>query len=221
VASIRPRISTGPTRILFGKLTWQAGGSSQLELSYNYVKASQDNFGRSAFTQDFRDGWQLNNSGFKIANTTNTGRAKFSSLLGSANLEVLLGYQTIRDARQIPNATPAHPGRRLPSRFLAAGGERFSHGNELDQDNLEATANLTFVVGGNHQITIGTHNEFFKFRNLFANNRFGTYTVRGRRSRWTRGWLAGTRFSWKLGPMDSPHGSRFSSSAATSRTSGS
>jgi outer membrane receptor protein involved in Fe transport len=165
-----------PDKNLFGKLTWQAGGSSQLELSYNYVKASQDNFGRSAFTQDFRDGWQLNNSGFKIANTTNTGRAKFSSLLGSANLEVLLGYQTIRDARKIPNNVPLILVEDTPGRFLAAGGERFSHGNELDQDNIEATANLTFSVGGNHQITIGTHNEFFKFRNLFANNRFGTYT---------------------------------------------
>ncbi|HEU5219820.1 MAG TPA: TonB-dependent receptor, partial [Gemmatimonadales bacterium] len=123
-----------------------------------------------------RDGWQLSNSGFKIANTTNTGRAKFTSLLGSANLEVLLGYQTIRDARQIPNAVPLILVEDQTNFYLAAGGERFSHGNELDQDNLEATANLTFGLGRNHQVTIGTHNEFFKFRNLFANNRFSTWT---------------------------------------------
>jgi outer membrane receptor for ferrienterochelin and colicin len=165
-----------PDKNLFGKLTWQAGGSSQLELSYNYVKASQDNFSRSAFTQDFRDGWQLNNSGFKIANTTNTGRAKYTSLIGSSSLEVLLGYQTIRDAREIPNVAPLLLVEDNNGRFLAAGGERFSHGNELDQDNIEATVNLTFGLGSNHQVTIGTHNEFFKFRNLFANNRFGTWT---------------------------------------------
>jgi len=165
-----------PDKNLFGKLTWQAGGSSQLELSYNYVDAGQDNFNRSARNDQTRDGWQLNNSGFRIANTTNTGRAKFTSLMGSASLEVLLGYQTIRDARKIPNVAPLLMVEDNTGFFLAAGGERFSHGNELDQDNFEATANLTFGLGGNHQITIGTHNEFFKFRNLFANNRYGTWT---------------------------------------------
>jgi outer membrane receptor protein involved in Fe transport len=165
-----------PDKNLFGKLTWQAGGSSQLELSYNYVSAGLDNFNRSARNDQTRDGWQLSNSGFRIANTTNTGRAKFTSLLGSKSLEVLLGYQTIRDARKIPNAVPLIMVEDNTGFFLAAGGERFSHGNELDQDNIEATANLTFGVGGNHQITIGTHNEFFKFRNLFANNRFSTWS---------------------------------------------
>ena len=166
-----------PDKNLFGKLTWQAGGSSQLELSYNYVDASQDNFNRNSRTDPTRDGWQLNNSGFKIANTTNTARAKYTSLIGSSNLEVLLGYQTIRDARQIPNAVPLIMVQGdVIGNYLAAGGERFSHGNELDQDNFEATANLTFGLGRNHQITIGTHNEFFKFRNLFANNRYGTWT---------------------------------------------
>ena len=166
-----------PDKNLFGKLTWQAGGSSQLELSYNYVNASLDNFNRSSRNDPTRDGWQLNNSGFKIANTTNTARAKFTSLFGSSNLEVLLGYQTIRDAREIPNAVPLILVQGdVINNYLAAGGERFSHGNELDQDNFEATANLTFGLGRNHQITIGTHNEFFKFRNLFANNRYGTWT---------------------------------------------
>ncbi|HEX7025339.1 MAG TPA: TonB-dependent receptor, partial [Gemmatimonadales bacterium] len=84
--------------------------------------------------------------------------------------------QTIRDARKMPNNVPLILVEDDPSRFLAAGGERFSHGNELDQDIVEATANLTFNLGRNHQITIGTHNEFFKFRNLFAQNRFGTWT---------------------------------------------
>jgi outer membrane receptor protein involved in Fe transport len=165
-----------PDKNLFGKLTWQAGGSSQLELSYNYVNAAQDAFSRGTFTLNNRDGWQLSNSGHRIVNTTNTGRAKYTSLIGSANLEVLLGYQTIRDAREIPNVTPLILVEDNNDRYLAAGGEKFSHGNELDQDNIEATANLTFGIGGNHQITVGTHNEFFKFRNLFAAGRFGTWT---------------------------------------------
>ena len=163
-----------PTKNLLGKLTWQAGGNTQVEASYSYLSASDDAFSRGISTRVDRDGWQLSNSGFKIANTTHTARAKLTSLIGKANLEALFGYVRIRDARELPNAVPqilVTNG----SNTLAAGGEKFSHGNELDQDVYEATANLTFIVGGSHQITVGTHNEFFHFRNLFAQNRYGTW----------------------------------------------
>ena len=173
-----PQNLNRPDKNYFGKLTWLAGGSNQLELSYNYTRATQDVFQRSARTDPTRDGWQLSNSGYKIGNRTNTVRGRWTSLIGRANLEVLGGYQTVRDARELPNAEPLLLVLTDPTSntFVAAGGERFSHGNELDQDVKEATANLTFGLGRNHQITIGTHNEFFHFRNLFANNRYGTWT---------------------------------------------
>lgn len=166
-----------PDKNLFGKLTYQVGSSSQLEVSYNYVKASTESFNRTSRTDPTRDGWQLSNSGNQQGNTTNSVRAKYTSLLGSANLEVLLGYLKVRDRRAPNLIRPLMLVQGdLAGNYLAAGGERFSHGNELDQDVYEATANLTFGLGRNHQITIGTHNEFFSFRNLFANNRFGTWT---------------------------------------------
>ena len=166
-----------PDKNFFGKLNYQVGQSSQLEVSYNYVRASQDVFSRSSRTDPTRDGWMLSNSGYKIANTTNSARAKFTTLLGAASLEVLMGYQTVRDARQIPNRTPQILVQGdVINNYLAAGGERFSHGNELDQNVGELSANLTFNVGAKHQITVGTHNEMFDFRNLFANNRYGTWT---------------------------------------------
>jgi hypothetical protein len=166
-----------PDKNLFGKLTWQVAGSTQLETSYSYVHAAQDNFNRTARTDPNRDGWQLNQSGYKIANTNKVARTKLTTLIGGANLEVLFGYMQNRDARELPNKVPlimVHGA--LPNTYLAAGGEKFSHGNELDQDVYEATANLTFGLGKNHQITVGTHNEFFKFRNLFAQNRYGTWS---------------------------------------------
>jgi outer membrane receptor protein involved in Fe transport len=166
-----------PDKNLFGKLNWQIGGSTQLETSYNYVNARQDAFNRTSRTDPTRDGWQLSQSGHALRNTTHTGRLKLTSLLGGANLEALVGYMRVRDARAPNIRAPlitVHGS--LPNIYLSAGGERFSHGNELDQDNIEATANLTFDVGAKHQITVGTHNEFFQFRNLFANNRFGTWS---------------------------------------------
>jgi outer membrane receptor protein involved in Fe transport len=166
-----------PDKNLFGKLTWQPGGSSQLEVSYNYVNAENEVFGRSPAGDGTRDGWQLSNSGHSLKNHTNTVRAKYTSLIGGGTLEVLLGYQRVRDARAPNLAFPLIMVQGdVPGRWVAAGGERFSHGNELDQDIYEATANYTFNIGAQHQITVGTHNEFFKFRNLFANNRFGTWT---------------------------------------------
>ncbi len=64
---------------------------------------------------------------------------------------------------------------RLPDggRFVA-GTEQFSTANELDQDIFEITNDLT-IVRGAHTFTLGTHNEFFKFRNLFIRDNFGTY----------------------------------------------
>jgi hypothetical protein len=168
-----------PDRNLFGKLTWQVAGSTQLETSYSYVRAFNDVFSRSISSMNLpnRDGWQLSNSGHRIGNTNKTLRTKLTTLIGGGNLEVLLGYFRNRDARELPNRVPlimVHGA--LPNIYLGAGGEKFSHGNELDQDVYEATANFTFGLGRNHQITVGTHNEFFSFRNLFAQNRYGTWS---------------------------------------------
>lgn len=167
-----------PDKNLFGKLTYQAGGSSQLEVSYNHVKASNQFFNRTARQRVDQDGWQLSNSGNDSRNTTNTVRAKFTSLIGSANFEALFGYLKVRDRRAPGLVRPLllTLDDRTIGAYIAAGGERFSHGNELDQDMYEATANLTFSLGRNHQVTVGTHNELFSFRNLFADNRFGTWT---------------------------------------------
>ena len=46
--------------------------------------------------------------------------------------------------------------------------------NELDQRVIEITDDFT-VLKGRHSFTIGTHNEFIKFRNLFIRDNWGTY----------------------------------------------
>ena len=58
---------------------------------------------------------------------------------------------------------------------LVAGTENSSQGNELDQDIFEITDNYTIPMGA-HRLTLGTKNEFFKVRNLFAQNSLGNYT---------------------------------------------
>ena len=57
---------------------------------------------------------------------------------------------------------------------VRAGRENFSTANELDQDVYELTDDFTWLKG-KHTLTFGTHNEFFKFRNLFIRDIFGNY----------------------------------------------
>jgi len=87
----------------------------------------------------------------------------------------MLGRQTVRDNREIPNRVPQIMVQDGLNRYIAAGGERFSHANALDQDIYELTANYTMALG-NHRLTIGTHNEFFSFVNVFFEGSLGVWT---------------------------------------------
>src|SRR5665811_461978 len=58
---------------------------------------------------------------------------------------------------------------------ISAGSENSSQGNELDQDITEITDNITIPLGA-HRLTVGTKNEFYKVRNLFAQNSYGNVT---------------------------------------------
>jgi hypothetical protein len=161
-----------PDRDIFGKLTAQLGTNSQLELSHNFVDATSDVLARSAGfgSNPNRDGYQLSNSGYHFGSKTNTSRAKWSAQLSSRfSNELLLGYQRIRDKRNLGNRRPlilVNPDRPGSFLWIAAGGEKFSQANSLDQDIYEVTDNLTFPLRS-HLITVGTHNEFFHFVNVF------------------------------------------------------
>lgn len=173
-----PPIMENPDRNLFGKLSLQFGTNSELELSHNHVKATDDNLIRNSTATGFRDGYQLSNSGYDFESITNTTRAKWTATLGGRlSNELMLGYQTIRDQRALPNRVPLLlvGGDRGTSVTIAAGADRFSHANSLDQDIFEFTDNLSFSAG-NHLITIGTHNEFFGFVNVFFPASLGVWS---------------------------------------------
>jgi hypothetical protein len=100
---------------------------------------------------------------------------QLNSTFGSTFNELRVGYQRVRDARE--NPTPIFPYVRVDladSNSVRLGSENSSHANQLDQDIIELTDDLTFVRGS-HTWTVGTHNEFFKFRNLFIQNLYGNY----------------------------------------------
>ncbi|HKC39991.1 MAG TPA: TonB-dependent receptor, partial [Gemmatimonadales bacterium] len=167
-----------PDKNYFGKLTAQLATNNQLELSYNYVKASSDQFTRNPTQTGFRDGYQLSQSGYVQANITNTMRAKLATQLsGGMSNELLVSSNRIRDHRELPTRVPLIfvAGDRTGTN-IAAGAERFSHDNLLNQDIFEVTDNFTVPVGAQHVLTIGTHNEFFHFVNHFFPASLGVWS---------------------------------------------
>jgi outer membrane receptor protein involved in Fe transport len=149
-----------------------------------------------------RDGYQLSDAGYTMGNTTNTGRIKLTTNWDEGKLsnEFLAGVSIIRDARNIANniplilvragdpacstaTKPAYcpadptlmgPGVGSSPGWLAAGGERFSQANILDQDIYQLQDNITFAQD-QHRFTLGTSNEFFKFRNVFLQAATGVW----------------------------------------------
>lgn len=167
-----------PDRNFFGKVTTQLATNSQLELSYNYVKASSDVLIRNSTATGSRDGYELGNSGYVQANVTNTVRGKMTTQLsGGLSNELLIGYNKIRDHREIANRVPLiFVGGDRAGTNIAAGAERFSHNNFLNQDIVEITDNVTLPIGSKNLVTIGTHNEFFHFVNGFFPASLGVWT---------------------------------------------
>src|SRR5947209_4715190 len=163
-----------PETNLFGKLSYELGTNSHVEVSGTYVNADRVVLGHSYRTNytssssNLRDGYILSNSGYDFTDHTRTVRGKWTALIANRySNEMILGYSTISDVRALPNRVPLIlvSGNSTGS-YVAAGAERFSQANTLDQRVIEFTDNVTFTRG-QHQLTVGTHNEFFHFRNVF------------------------------------------------------
>ncbi|HEX8440295.1 TonB-dependent receptor [Archangium sp.] len=174
-----------PDRNVFAKISTSVIPNSYLEVSYNFVGALQDSLTRSptapSIPNRLRDGYQLSNAGYAQTTTTHTARAKLTStfLDGRLSNEFLTGFSIIRDARDPSSNLPlilVKAGKLgAADSWLAAGAERFSQLNQLDQDIYQIQDSLT-LVAGDHQITAGTSTEFFKLRNAFLQAATGVWT---------------------------------------------
>jgi outer membrane receptor protein involved in Fe transport len=174
-----------PDRNVFVKLTASPAENHHLELSYNLVNASQDVLIRAPTSPTvpgrLRDGYELSNSGYEQANTTHTIRAKLTSNFAGGRLsnELLTGVSIIHDERTLPLDAPlilVKVGQLgAADSWLAAGAERFSQANTLDQNIYEFQDNLTYSRG-KHRVTLGTSNEFLDIRNVFLQASIGVWS---------------------------------------------
>jgi len=155
------------------RIDYNINDKHQLSLRNNYVDAFDDNISRSATF--FRFG----NNAYRFTNTQNITVAELrSKLTNNISNSLIVGYSRIRDKRETEgNLFPQITIQNIDGKSTNStefGSQRSSAANELDQDIFEFTNNLK-ITKGNHNFTIGTHNEFFQFRNLFINNYNGRW----------------------------------------------
>lgn len=101
--------------------------------------------------------------------------AQLNTTFAGAFNELRFAVTRDRFSRTIPS--PIFPFVRVDFQDglnVRLGAENSSHANQLNQDLVELTDDLTWVKG-KHTITVGTHNEFFHFLNVFIANLYGNY----------------------------------------------
>ncbi len=147
------------------------GSANQLTLRHNYVDASRDVVSDRSSTR-----YRFETAIYAFASETNSSVAQLNSIFGAnAFNEARVGLQAIREARTTPVLFPSiEIGTVSQQPTMAAGTERFSGANALDQDILSITDDFT-LISGDHTLTFGTANEIFEFKNTFLSEYYGFY----------------------------------------------
>jgi hypothetical protein len=155
---------------IFFRLDYNINAKNRLTLRHNYVHGTTDNQPSAAGTYVFPFGDDY----YTLTNKTNSTVLNLQSTISNSLFnELIVNYTTIRDVRQIPETYFPQVKVTISGSYqMTAGSEQYSGANGLNQDILEITDNLTWTLG-NHMFTLGTHNEFFKFANLYIANLYG------------------------------------------------
>lgn len=159
---------------VFGRIDWNINDKHRLTFRHNYVTGSNDVRSRSATSPLFE------NTGYVFNSKSNSSVLELNSSFSSVSSNVLrLTYNAIRDARQTPFAPNLaiynYHADSAVTVFYNLGSEYSSAANTLNQDIFSITDNFT-LYKGDHTLTFGTNNEFFKSGNAFLQGFYGAYT---------------------------------------------
>ncbi len=163
---------TNSNKIL-AKLNWNISDKHKLVLRHSYTYGENIDNSRSASSLRFY------NNGVYFPSKTNSTGLELSSIFGSniAN-KLLIGYTSVKDDRDPQGqAFPTVLINIGDSRSITMGSEYSSVANLLEQKIFAVTNDLS-IYSGKHTFTLGTHNEFYSFKNLFVQNIYGSYAYR-------------------------------------------
>ncbi|MBR5102803.1 MAG: carboxypeptidase regulatory-like domain-containing protein, partial [Muribaculaceae bacterium] len=153
---------------ILARLDWNINDRHKLALRYQHLDAYDDKYSAGYTTYYF------NNSSYRFNNLTNSFVAELNSNLSNKLYnEFRVGYTRVRDNREVPYQGPTfwiknvavEDGSRA-NMAIDLGTDYSSGANRLDQDIYLLEDNLSFYLG-KHTVTVGTHNEYFKMKNLF------------------------------------------------------
>ncbi len=178
------------------KLDWNISQNHRFNIKYNYLKSYRDvppsGSGSISNRSQTIYGLPYYGSYYRINNNLNSFIAELNSTFGAKfSNNLTAGYIANRDTREAGGggAFPLFPlvdignasglsavGARVtaPQTLTSFGYEPFSAFNILNTDTYQIGDNFTAFLG-EHNLTIGTYNELYKFTNGFAPQYYGAF----------------------------------------------
>ncbi len=149
------------------RLDWNINDNHKLMFRYQFMDAYKDKYGSGSKSYYF------NGSSYKQSNLTNTLVLELNSRISdNMSNEFRATGVFVRDHR-----TTDYNGANIEIKdklTVYLGTEYSSGANSMASDAYTISDNFS-IFAGNHNITIGTHNELFKFNNVFLQAAFGGY----------------------------------------------
>ena len=167
VESILPHMKNTRSFNALARLDWNINDANKFMFRYQLNDSFMDKYSSSYGTYYF------GNSSYKQASRTNTFVAELNSRI-SDNVQNMLRASAVmvRDHRDFP-----YKGACMYIKdavYVDLGTEYSSGANSMASNTFTLTDNLSWFVG-NHEITLGTHNEIYTFNNLFLQYAYGEY----------------------------------------------
>ena len=151
------------------KLDWNINEFNKFSVRWSYVDAKQTLGLGGIATLNTTDHL------YDFKSKTHSFAAELQSRI-SPNLsnEARVSYVRVRDERTSGLPAPSITIYKVGNGTMNIGNEYSSMANALNQDIYTLEDNFTWFKG-NHTLTFGTHNELYKFSNLFIQNLYGCY----------------------------------------------
>lgn len=162
---------------VLARLDWNINNNNKMMLRYTYGGASLDRYTTS------NSSYYFNDASFEQRDETHSLvfelQSRFSNNVSN---ELRAGWTRVRDWREAaaPDGAPnvsvtvnnSYGDNKNRKTTVYLGTEYCSYANQLDQDIFTLTDNVTWYKG-NHTVTFGTHNEFYRMYNVYAQNATG------------------------------------------------
>jgi len=149
------------------RLDWNINNTNKFMFRYQIADSYSDQYGSGSSTYYF------NTASYKQANKTHTFVGELNSRLSdNVSNELRATAVLVRDHRE-----PGTIGATMYIKdkvYFNMGTEYSSGVNKMNSNTYTFTDNLS-IFKGNHNITIGTHDEIFNFQNGFIQYAYGEY----------------------------------------------